>query len=194
VGSKTRRSDTTFRVIALVATAGLIAFVVTVIVSSSPTAQKKVFPDPPPPALATGKAAPGFALARLGGGAEVQLSGLRGKPVIVNFFASWCPDCQAELSTIATVAREEIGRLYVVGVDTNDSNTTGAKRLLALAGARYPVGVDPEALVATRYLIQALPVTYFLDARGLVVGETFGQLTRPELDAWVTRLGGGSGG
>jgi cytochrome c biogenesis protein CcmG/thiol:disulfide interchange protein DsbE len=177
-----------------VATAGLIAFVVTVIVSGSPSTQKKLFPDPLPTALTTGKAAPGFALDRLGGGAKVQLSGFRGKPVIVNFFASWCPDCQAELSTIATVAREESGSINVVGVDTNDSNTSGAERLLERAGARYPVGVDPQALVATHYLIQALPVTYFLNARGLVVGETFGRLTGPELDAWVRRLGGGSGG
>ena len=63
---------------------------------------RKTFPDPPPPAITEGKQAPGFDLARLGGGPDVDLSGFLGKPVILNFFASWCPDCQAELSAIAT--------------------------------------------------------------------------------------------
>ncbi len=175
------------------ACAGLIAFVASVIVSGSPTPKHKTFPDPPPPAIAAGTAAPGFSLARLGGGAEVDLSGFKGKPVVLNFFASWCPDCQAELSTIATVAREQKGRIDVVGIDTNDSDTSAAKQLLEKAGASYPVGVDPLAKAASRYLIQALPVTYFLNSRGLVMGEVFGQMTSTELGSWVKRLGGGAG-
>jgi cytochrome c biogenesis protein CcmG/thiol:disulfide interchange protein DsbE len=163
-----------------------------VIVSGSSPPARKTFPDPPPPAIATGKQAPGFELARLGGGPDVDLSGFLGKPVILNFFASWCPDCQAELSAIATTGREQTGRIDVVGIDTNDSDTSLAKSLLQRAGARYPVGVDPVAKVASRYLIQALPVTYFLNARGLVVGVAFGQLTSAELNVWVTRLRGGS--
>ena len=81
----------------------------------------------------------------------------------------------------------------MVGIDTNDSNTSLARSLLQRAGARYPVGVDPLAKVASRYLIQALPVTYFLNSKGLVVGVAFGQLTSADLTTWVTRLRGGSG-
>jgi cytochrome c biogenesis protein CcmG, thiol:disulfide interchange protein DsbE len=193
VGKPVRRSDRIFRIIAVVACAGLIAFVATVILSGSSPAPRKTFPDPPPPSIAAGKQAPAFELARLGGGPEVSLSEFLGKPVIVNFFASWCPDCQAELATIATAARAQTGHVDVVGVDTNDSDTSSASHLLQRAGARYPVGVDPLAKVASRYLIQALPITYFLNARGMVVGVAFGRLTSAELDSWMRRLRGGSG-
>jgi cytochrome c biogenesis protein CcmG/thiol:disulfide interchange protein DsbE len=193
MGKSVRRSDRIFRIIAVVACAGLIAFIATVILSGSSAAPRKTFPDPPPPAIATGKQAPAFDLARLGGGPGVDLSSFLGKPVILNFFASWCPDCQAELSTIATTGREQTGRVDVVGIDTNDSNSSLARSLLQRAGARYPVGVDPVAKVASRYLVQALPVTYFLNARGLVVGVAFGQLTPAEIGTWVKRLVSGSG-
>lgn len=193
MGSQVHRSDTTFRVIAMVACAGLVAFIAVVIVTGSPPTPHKTFSDPPPPAIGAGKTAPGFALGRLGGGADVQLTSFRGRPVVLNFFASWCPDCQAELSTVATFAREEKGRIDVVGIDTNESSTAASKRLLQRADATYPVALDPLAKVATRYLIQALPVTYFLDSRGRVMGEVFGQVTRAELSTWAKRLEGGSG-
>jgi cytochrome c biogenesis protein CcmG/thiol:disulfide interchange protein DsbE len=192
MGSQVRRSDRTFRIIAVLACAGLVAFIAAVIVTGSPSTKQKAFPDPPPPAIGTGKPGPGFALGRLGGGADVELTSFRGRPVVLNFFASWCPDCQAELSTVATFAREESGRIDVVGIDTNESDVAASKKLLLRADAKYPVALDPLAKVATRYLIQALPVTYFLDSQGRVMGEVFGQVTSAELSTWAKRLGAGS--
>jgi cytochrome c biogenesis protein CcmG/thiol:disulfide interchange protein DsbE len=182
------RPDRLFRVIAAIATLGLIAFVVVVLTSRTTPASPRKFPDTPPPSLAVGTVAPDFSLGALRGGADVQLSRLRGSPVVLNFFASWCPDCQAELSAFATFARTEKGRINVVGVDTNDSNRQAAMQLLARAHAGYAVGVDPVAKVASRYLIEALPVTYFIDSRGRVAGVAFGQLTDADLRSWLSRL------
>jgi hypothetical protein len=61
-------------------------------------------------------------------------------------------------------------------------------QLLARAHAGYAVGVDPVAKVASRYLIEALPVTYFIDSRGRVAGVAFGQLTDADLRSWLSRL------
>jgi cytochrome c biogenesis protein CcmG/thiol:disulfide interchange protein DsbE len=118
----------------------------------------------------------------------VSLAAFRGTPVIVNFFASWCPDCRAELDAMATVARSSAGRVAVVGVDSNESSNTAAIKLLTAAHATYPVGLDPSAKVATQYLVNALPVSYFVNADGHVVGAALGPQTVASLHRWVARL------
>lgn len=185
-------ADRVFKLIALVAGVCLLGFIVFVAVrGSSPsdrvpgTATLKV---PPPAVLKAGTVAPAFSLPRLNGGAPVTLAGFRGTPVILNFFASWCPHCRAELQAIGTVARETSGHVAVVGVDSNDTSSSAATHLLATAHATYPVAVDANAKVASAYLLTALPVTYFLNAKGRVVGAVLGAQTVTSLDRWVKRL------
>jgi cytochrome c biogenesis protein CcmG/thiol:disulfide interchange protein DsbE len=116
------------------------------------------------------------------------LSSFLGTPVIVNFFASWCPHCRSELTAMGTVAVRNGGRVAVVGIDSNDGTGTPAQKLLVAAHATYPVGVDTGAQVAAKYLLVALPVTYFLDAEGRVVGSALGSQTVTSLQRWVNRL------
>ncbi len=143
--------------------------------------------------LPRGAAAPLFRLARLGGGSPVDLASYRGAPTIVNFFASWCPNCRAELQAFGEVSRTAGSRVHFVGVDTNDSDPQLAAHLLAAAGDRYPVGTDPQGVVASsRYSIAFLPVTYFLDAKGDVVGESYGAQSRSRLEHWVHVLESGA--
>jgi cytochrome c biogenesis protein CcmG, thiol:disulfide interchange protein DsbE len=188
-----RSPDRVFKWVAAMAAAALIGFVVFVIVrgpsqpSTPGTAALKV---PPPPTLSSGTRAPAFSLPALEGGNTVTLSAYRGKPVMVNFFASWCTDCRAELGAVATVARANSGRLAVVGIDSNETSSATAIRLLGAAGATYPVGVDANAKVATAYLVNALPVTYFLNADGEVVGAVLGPQSATSLERWARRLQG----
>ena len=142
--------------------------------------------------LPKGTPAPVFRLARLGGGAKVDLASFRGRPTVVNFFASWCTDCRAELRAFGQVSRAYGSEVHFVGVDTNDSDPQLARRLLAAAGDRYPVGLDPRGVVASsKYSIAFLPVSVFLDAKGDVVGETYGAQTVPSLTRWMRRLDAG---
>jgi cytochrome c biogenesis protein CcmG/thiol:disulfide interchange protein DsbE len=149
------------------------------------------FPATPPATLPLGSTAPGFTLPRLGGGPPLALTSTRGTPTVVNFFASWCPDCKAELAAFGTLAARTAGRMAVIGVDSNDNSGTAAQALLAAAKATYPVGVDPNATVASSYQIDALPVTYFLDAQGRVVHVSFGTQTLAALEHWSAVLTGG---
>jgi cytochrome c biogenesis protein CcmG, thiol:disulfide interchange protein DsbE len=187
--SKGRHRDFAFRVIAVVAAAGLVAFIAVVITSRPAKTTPATFADPPLPALKPGSLAPAFSLNRLGGGTPVTLSEFRGRPVVLNFFASWCTNCQAELAGFASFAREHADRVSVVGVDTNDSDGSAAKKLLERVGADYPVALDPLGKIATSYLIQALPVTYLIEPDGKVAGTAFGQMTTSQLESWLKRLG-----
>jgi cytochrome c biogenesis protein CcmG/thiol:disulfide interchange protein DsbE len=183
--------DRVFKWVAAVAGACLVAFIVFIIVrgpshpSGSGTAALKVAP---PPVLAAGTTAPAFSLPSLQGGQSVTLASYRGTPVIVNFFASWCPDCRQELAAMATTAKRADGRVAVLGVDSNESSDAQATRLLAAAHATYPVGLDSDAKVASQYLVAALPVSYFLDAQGRVVGAARGPQSAASLQRWMARL------
>ena len=183
--------DRVFRWVALVAGACLVGFVVFVVTRgpSQPTnAGTAALKAQPPPVLAAGTVAPTFSLPSLEGGQPVALAAYRGRPVIVNFFASWCADCRQELAAVATVAQAATGRVAVIGVDSNETSDTEATRLLAAAGANYPVGLDARATIAARYLVSALPVSYFLNAQGRVTGAALGAQTVPSLERWVARL------
>ena len=187
-----RSKDRLFKWVAAAGAACLIGFVVFVIVRGSPhpaTVGSAALEAPPPPLLRAGTTAPAFSLPALQGSSPVALSSFRGKPVIVNFFASWCRDCRAELEAVARVARATSGHLTVVGVDSNETSTTTAQQLLAAAGATYPVATDAQAKVASQYLVQALPVTYFLNGSGQVVGAALGPQSVSSLEHWAARLG-----
>jgi cytochrome c biogenesis protein CcmG, thiol:disulfide interchange protein DsbE len=189
---RSRSSDRTFQVIAVLGGLCLIGFIVFVAVRAPAKSTRNLgvasLEAPPPAVLKAGSSAPAFSLPRLGGGAALTLSSFLGTPVIVNFFASWCPHCRSELTAIGTVAAHNAGGVAVVGVDSNDGTGTPAQKLLLAAHARYPVGVDTSAQVAAKYLLVALPVTYFIDAQGRVVGSAFGAQTVTSLQRWVNRL------
>ncbi len=140
------------------------------------------------PRIATDSVAPAFRLPNLRGGPPVSLLATKGMPVVVNFFASWCHGCQAEIDGFAAEARAARGRVDFIGIDTNETSNTAALRMLARAGATYPVGVDDHGVATTAYNILALPTTLFIARDGRVVGEAFGELSRPALARWIRRL------
>jgi len=117
-----------------------------------------------------GGPAPVFALRRLNGTGTLRLASLRGKAVVLNFWASWCPPCKAEAPALEKLWREYRGKGVVfVGVDSNDASSD-ARRFMSAHGITYPVVSDKNGLVATnRYDIASLPVTYFVNRQGRLV-------------------------
>lgn len=126
-------------------------------------------------------AASTFSLPALGhSGQQVALSGYRGQPLIVNFFASWCEPCQKETPLLAKFYRSEKGKVALVGLDENDvvGNATTFTRAQRVS---YPVGWDPAGTAATSYGVNALPQTFFLNAKHQVVDRVFGAVTLADL-------------
>ena len=123
----------------------------------------------PPPKV--GQPAPAFSLGRLDRKGTLSLASLRGKTVVLNFWASWCGPCKREAPALEKLWRDYRGKgVVVLGVDSNDLSGD-ARRFLSAHRITYPVVSDPNGLVAAnRYGIAALPVTYVIDSRGRVVG------------------------
>jgi cytochrome c biogenesis protein CcmG, thiol:disulfide interchange protein DsbE len=134
-------------------------------------------------------AANNFTLPGLGHPSQrVALAAYTGRPVIVNFFASWCVPCRQETPLLARFYRAEHGRVTILGVDTNDA-TAAALRFARASGVTYPVGFDPASATATAYGVIAIPQTFFLNARHQVVRRVFGAVTMKDLHAGTAALG-----
>jgi cytochrome c biogenesis protein CcmG, thiol:disulfide interchange protein DsbE len=129
----------------------------------------------PPPKV--GAPAPRFSLPRLQGDGSVSLTSLRGKTVVLNFFASWCNPCKREAPVLERLWQQDRSHgLVVVGVDANDSRGD-ARRFVRVHGVTYPVVFDHDArIAANRYAVANLPVTYVLNPNGRIVG---GQILGP---------------
>jgi len=121
------------------------------------------------PSPREGFLAPDFTLELLGGG-QVTLSELRGKGVVINLWASWCPPCRAEMPAIQRVYEKTRGRgLEVLAVNTTfqDSERDAAGFVQEL-GLTFPVPLDRSGTVSRQYQLRALPSTFFVDREGII--------------------------
>jgi cytochrome c biogenesis protein CcmG/thiol:disulfide interchange protein DsbE len=127
-----------------------------------------------------GTPAPGFALPAADG-ARVSLADLRGKPVVLAFFASWCHPCEEELPVLEQFANERRGALQLVAINFRDLSSDSVDFVHRL-GITYPALLDdPSAPVARRYGVRGIPQTVFIDSRGVVRGRVYGVTSRREL-------------
>jgi cytochrome c biogenesis protein CcmG/thiol:disulfide interchange protein DsbE len=163
-----RRHKVTSSAVAVFAVA---VIAVSVVTTSTGTAAPKTYP-----------AGPGFTLAALGQtGRQVSLSQYASKPVIVNFWASWCEPCQQETPLLARWYKQQDGHVVLLGLDEND-NAASALRFAQAKGVTYPIGFDPKTIAASDYHVDGLPQTFFLNAQHRVVDHVLGALTEAELD------------
>jgi cytochrome c biogenesis protein CcmG, thiol:disulfide interchange protein DsbE len=128
-----------------------------------------------------GAPAPDFALADLDGN-PVLLAELRGRPVVVNFWASWCGPCVEEFPLLRDAAARHAGDgLAVVGI-VYDDRSEAARDFMARQGATWPAAMDPGGRVAAAYGILGPPETFFIGRDGTIVARQFGQFSAASLE------------
>ena len=126
------------------------------------------------------KPAPDFTLTRLDRPGRLTLSSLRGKVVVLNFWASWCYPCKKEARALEAASRRWGRRVVVLGVDVNDFKGD-ARGFMSKYGITYPVVHDNGNVTSPKYGFALLPETFFLDRRGRVVGHVPGQVSSADL-------------
>jgi cytochrome c biogenesis protein CcmG, thiol:disulfide interchange protein DsbE len=120
------------------------------------------------------------------GRGRLSLTELRGLPIVLNFWASWCTACGKEASQLARAARAERGKVVFVGVDVNDFGSD-AHRFLERHRIDYVSLRARGSSIYEAYGLIGLPETYYLDRKGRVVAQTVGQLTPRKLAAGIAR-------
>lgn len=132
-----------------------------------------------------GQAAPVFTGVRLSNGQTMSLSDLRGKTVVVNFWASWCTTCQAEADVIAAAEKKWSQKGVVfLGVDSHDTNA-GAATYVQKYGIGFDSVIDSDSAIGAQYGVTGLPETYFLDTKGTIVQKYVSAIDSATIDSLV---------
>ena len=134
-----------------------------------------------------GQPAPAFDLETLDGG-RLSLAELRGSPMVLNFWASWCIPCREEAPLFTTAAADYQARgLRVIGVVYQDS-AENARGFMGRYGQTYPGLIDPDGRTAIDYGVFGIPETFFIDAAGVVRSRQIGAVTADDLRRQIAAI------
>ena len=125
--------------------------------------------------LEVGTVAPDFTLTSLDGD-SVKLSSFRGKPVFLNFWATWCPPCRAEMPDMSKVKAEMGDTIHIVGVNLKETPDK-VKPFVTENGYDWLHLLDSDGAIGKSYGVHGIPASYFLDAEGVIVGKQVGGIT-----------------
>jgi cytochrome c biogenesis protein CcmG/thiol:disulfide interchange protein DsbE len=154
-------------------------------------------PGRPAPTFSQAVFAPGEGALARPVGDTLRLADMRGKVVVLNFWASWCLACRDEHETLSIVAREYGGRdVQFVGMLYNDVAANGLSWIQQMGGQSYPSLTDPRTRTAIDYGLYGVPETFFVDRRGTVAYKHVGPVTprvlRQKLDSLLALPAGAS--
>lgn len=134
-----------------------------------------------------GEAAPDFELQTIEG-KSYRLSDLKGKPVMINFWATWCPPCRAEMPAMQEAFKEfEAEGFTILAVNLNESDVA-IKSFIDRYGLTFPIVVDKQDKVSKAYDIVPLPTSYFVDRDGIVQGKWTGEIRKEQLRTLIKKI------
>ena len=121
-------------------------------------------------------------------GKEVSLSDLKGKKVFLNFWASWCPPCRAEMPDIEKLYTEtKDSDLVIIAVNLGEDKDT-VKSFIDKNNYKFKVLLDSDQNVATKYNITSIPTSFFIDKNGTIVEKRIGAMTYEEMKNYVNTI------
>lgn len=185
----------TYRKTGLFALAGIIVLSFAVISGCSATERKSDTASSSGGSTngSSGKAAaPDFTMQTLDGG-SVSLSDYAGKPIVVNFAASWCGPCEYEAPVLAKAYDDYKDQVVFLGVAVKD-NIDSQRAFAERHGLRFPIGMDPSGNISYSYQkagnvsISAIPMTFFVDSKGKIATYWVGPLTDENIEMMIQAI------
>jgi len=134
-----------------------------------------------------GKAAPAFALRQVGTQNTVDITRFKGKPLVINFWATWCVPCWEEHPVLVATARNVQPNVQFLGVVFQDEEGK-ILNFLAQRGSSYPTVVDEAGKTAIAYGVGGVPETFFLDANGVIVAKFIGPMSSEDIEANLRKV------
>ncbi|MFC2014493.1 peroxiredoxin family protein [Chloroflexota bacterium] len=132
--------------------------------------------------LTKGTLAPDFTLSDLDGN-QVSLSDFRGKTVFLNYWATWCPPCRAEMPEMEAVYQEYKDKdVVIIGIDIRENEET-VRRFVQDGNYNWTFLLDTSGAVATSYEVVAIPTSFFLDKNGIIRAIKVNAMTKREIEA-----------
>lgn len=131
-----------------------------------------------------GYLAPDFSLRTLDG-QQVRLSDFRGRVVLLNFWATWCPSCRQEMPVLQKFFDEKGNRVQLLTVDIDEPEKV-VRDFMQSNGYSFPVLMD-NGEVTSLYRVTAIPTTFFIDARGVIMGKHMGPLDEKTINTLASR-------
>lgn len=135
--------------------------------------------------LGIGNQAPDFTIT-MDDGKTIKLSELKGQPVFLNFWATWCPPCKKEMPDIQKISKESRS-VRIIGVNVKE-NPMQVRSFLNSNGYTFPVGYDTKGDIAALYMATGIPTSYAIDTNGIIRHQIQGPLTYAQLNQWFTSL------
>ncbi|MBU3160854.1 TlpA family protein disulfide reductase [Clostridium frigoris] len=121
-------------------------------------------------------------------GKELSLSDLKGKKVFLNFWATWCPPCKAEMPEIEKLYQEtKNSNLVIVAVEIGEPLST-VKPFIDSNKYNFKVLIDPDQKVAAQYNITSIPTSYFIDVDGNIISKNIGGMNIDQMKAYIITL------
>ncbi|GAB4415110.1 MAG: thiol-disulfide oxidoreductase ResA [Anaerolineales bacterium] len=133
------------------------------------------------PTVQKGSPAPDFEI-KYSDGRKVRLSDLRGKPVLINFWATWCPPCRAEVPQIQNAYEKYKASGFVVVAVNVQESTSAVAKFMEDFGMTFTVAIDSSGAIGRLYRVSGIPASFFVDRDGIVREIFIGSLTSAELD------------
>lgn len=141
--------------------------------------------------IEVGKVAPDFELSK-SDGTRVKLSDLKGKKVILNFWATWCGPCQQEMPDMEAFYKKHKDDVEILAVNyTLSEGANGEEKVKKFAeekGITFPVLLDKDITVTTTYKVITIPTSYFVDTKGVIQDKFIGPMTQKEMEKRVAKL------
>ncbi|GAP10903.1 peroxiredoxin [Bellilinea caldifistulae] len=134
----------------------------------------------------SGQRFPDFTLESLDGN-KLTFSEFVGKPVVLNFWATWCDPCKAEMPLFEEVYRQNSG-IVVLGVNYNESVNV-IRRFIEEREITFPILLDADGKIAEKFQVFGFPTTYFVDEDGILRGVHVGQLDEVLLSSYLEKIG-----